>query len=203
VTADPTRRALLAAAAALPLVAVAGCKGVGALAPPPSPAPDVGLLKAAIAGEQQLIARYQEVAVSLRPHRLAATLEPLLAEHQSHLAQLESRLIVPSGAASASPSPSATGTPGPARPGATGGTPGPGRTARSAGSPAPGGAAGTGVPTRPGAAFAFLRAAEQQASAALLSQLRAAPPSLAQLLASISASEATHAAILHAAGRAG
>jgi hypothetical protein len=49
--------------------------------------------------------------------------------------------------------------------------------------------------------LAALRAAERHASARLLDQLAAAPPSLAQLLASISASEATHAAILSAAGR--
>jgi hypothetical protein len=58
------------------------------------------------------------------------------------------------------------------------------------------------VPAEPAAAVAFLRAAEQHASDALLSQLGLAPASLAQLLASISASEATHAAFLQSPGKA-
>ena len=45
-------------------------------------------------------------------------------------------------------------------------------------------------------ALSYLRDAENAAAAAQLAHLAAAPPSLAQLLASISASEATHAMIL-------
>jgi hypothetical protein len=164
VAADPTRRAVIAAAAVLPLAALSGCDGVDVLGQPPSPAPDVGLLRAAIAAEQVMIARYDAVlggAPSL------AALEPLLAEHRAHLAQLRSRLIVPAG--SASPSPPAT--------------------------PASAGA----VPRDPAAAVAFLRAAEQAAATALLGRLRNAPASLAQLFASISASEATHVPVLDAA----
>jgi len=52
------------------------------------------------------------------------------------------------------------------------------------------------APGTPGAALGYLRDAEDAAAAALLAHLAAAPPSLAQLLASISASEATHALIL-------
>ncbi|HEY7145386.1 MAG TPA: hypothetical protein VH637_14180 [Streptosporangiaceae bacterium] len=167
--ADPSRRALLAAAAAVPLAA-AGCRGVGALAPPPRPAPDVAVLKAAIAGERQLIARYLDVAAGQHAAGLADVLDPLLAEHRQHLAQLRGRLIVPRGAASASS---------PAHP------------------PAP---SATASPASPAAALAALRRAEQQASAALLTGLSTVPPSLAQLLASISASEATHSAILRTAG---
>src|ERR1022692_40126 len=109
VTAGPTRRVMLTASAALPLVALAGCKGVGALAAPPAPAPDVDVLTAAIAGEQLLIARYEAVLAVPRDRAggLAATLEPLLAQHRAHLAQLRSSLIVPPGAARPSPSPSA------------------------------------------------------------------------------------------------
>ncbi len=59
------------------------------------------------------------------------------------------------------------------------------------------------VPAEPAEAIAFLRAAEQDASNALLERLGVAPASLAQLLASISASEATHAAILAAGGNTG
>jgi hypothetical protein len=180
VTAGPTRRVMLAASAALPLIAVTGCKGVGALATPPAPGADVGLLKTAIAGEQLMIARYEAVLAPAHPRAdgLAAILEPLLAEHHAHLAQLRSRLIVPAGAATA-PSPAATRRGEPVAPR----------------KPV--------VPATPAAGIAFLRAAEQDASNALLERLGVAPASLAQLLASISASEATHAAVLAVGGTAG
>jgi hypothetical protein len=57
------------------------------------------------------------------------------------------------------------------------------------------------VPGSPAAALGYLRDAEDAASEALLVHLATAPPSLAQLLASISASEATHALILGSAAR--
>jgi len=177
--ADPTRRAVIAAAAALPLAAVSGCDGVDVLASPPGPAPDVVLLRAAIAAEQLLINRYAAVLAGLRGRgagaagdasgSLPAALEPLLAEHRAHLAQLRSRLIVPAGSASPSPS------------------------RRQAGLPA--------VPAAAAAAVAFLRAAEQGAATAMLGRLPAASPSLAQLFASISASEATHVPALDDAAR--
>jgi hypothetical protein len=56
------------------------------------------------------------------------------------------------------------------------------------------------VPGTAGGAVAYLRDAENEASASLLAHLDTAAPSLAQLLASISASEATHALILGARG---
>jgi hypothetical protein len=52
------------------------------------------------------------------------------------------------------------------------------------------------VPGTPAAARAYLRGAEQAAAQALMGRLTAASPSLAQLLASIAASEATHALLL-------
>jgi hypothetical protein len=52
------------------------------------------------------------------------------------------------------------------------------------------------VPGTRAGALAYLRDAENAAAASLLAHLDAAPPSLAQLLASISASEATHALVL-------
>ena len=178
--ADPTRRAVIAAAAALPLVAVSGCGGVDLLASPPSPASDVGLLRAAIAAEKLMIAWYAAVLRGLpsagaagggggSPAALTAALEPLLAEHRAHLTQLQSRLIVPAGGPSPSPS------------------------RRAAGAPA--------VPTASAAAIAFLRAAEQAAATAMLDRLRGASASLAQLFASISASEATHVPALDDAVR--
>ncbi len=174
--AGPTRRAVIAATAALPLVAVSGCGGLAVLGRPPSPAPDVTLLRAAIAAEELMIARYAVVLRGLRspgaaaaggsPAALTVVLEPLLAEHHAHLAQLGSRLLVPAGSASPSPS------------------------GRNAAPPA--------VPAARAAAVAFLRAAEQAAATAMLDRLPAAPASLAQLFASISASEATHVPVLEA-----
>jgi len=172
VAAHPTRRVMLAAAAMLPLAAVSGCDGVDVLAAPPSPAPDVTVLREAIAAEQLLITSYTAVLRDAgkaggSPASLTAVLEPLLAEHREHLSQLKSRLVIPAGSA-ASPSP----------------------TRRAAPPKAPG--AGS-------AGVAFLRAAEQAAAAAMLDRLRGAPGSLAQLYASISASEATHVPVLDAA----
>lgn len=165
-----TRRAVLAAAAGLPLLAVSGCKGVGALAAPPRPAPDVAVLRSAIAAEEVMIARYD--AVMTRSASLAARLRPLRGEHRLHLAQLRSRLIVPpASAAAASPSPS------PAGPGS--------------------------VPAGSAAAISYLQAAEHAAAVTLLRQLAAVSPSLAQLMASVAASEATHVTALAAAGGAG
>jgi Domain of unknown function (DUF4439) len=172
VAADPTRRAVLAATAALPLL-ITGCKSVAALAAPPQPPPDVLLLRAAISAERLMVARYEAgIRVTRgRQGRLAPVLPPLLAQHREHLAQLRSRLIVPGAAAAAGPAP------GPAAPR---------------------------LPAAPDLAIAYLQGAEQEASARLLRQVLAAPPSLAQLLASISASEATHVPVLAgAAGGAG
>jgi hypothetical protein len=175
VTAGRTRRAVLAAAASLPLLAISGCKGVGALATPPRAAPDVAVLRSAIAAEEIMIARYD--AVMTRSAGLAARLRPLRAEHRLHLAQLRSRLIVPpASAAAASPAPGPSGQP-------------------------PGGP-GSG-PAGDGAAISYLQAAEHAAAARLLRQLAAVSPSLAQLMASVAASEATHVSALAAAAAAG
>jgi hypothetical protein len=53
------------------------------------------------------------------------------------------------------------------------------------------------IPDTPAAALAQLRTAEQAASAAQLRRLADAPPSLAQLYASIAASEVTHVTVLN------
>ncbi len=169
--ADMTRRAVLAATAALPLL-VTGCKGVAAFDALPKPPPDVVLLRAAISAEQQMIARYEAAIHVLRggDADLASVLTPLLAEHREHLAQLRSRLIVPAGSAAAVQ---------PAR-----------RPARPA------------LPAAPDQVVAYLQVAEQNASARLLPGVLAAPASLAELLASIAASEATHVPVLRSARRA-
>jgi hypothetical protein len=176
VAADPTRRALLAATATLPLL-VAGCRGTQALGTPPRPAPDVGVLRAATIAEQDMVARYQAALRRLRDGTgtaavpaATAVLAGLLAQHQDHLRQLRARHVAGS--------PLAAG---------------------SAPLPRP---AAPALPPGPRRALAALARAEQAASDNLLGQLGAASPSLAQLLASIAASEATHVPALHAIGRA-
>ncbi|HEV8221105.1 MAG TPA: hypothetical protein VGQ05_12615 [Streptosporangiaceae bacterium] len=171
--ADRTRRGVLAAAASLPLLAVSGCKGVGALAPPPRPRPDVTVLRAAIAAEEAMIAGYG-TAIARFPG-LAATLTGLRAEHRLHLAELRNRLVIPPG----SPYRSSFASPSP----------------RPAGSP---GAAAV-LPAGQAAALDFLQTAEDSAAAALLRGLPAVSSSLAQLLASVAASESTHVAVLQSA----
>ena len=172
-TAGPTRRVMLTASAALPLIAVAGCKGVGALAAPPSPAPDVGVLKAAIAGEELMIARYEAVLAGggparPRPHGGPGSVAGR-ASRASGSAPVQPRL--------SPPAPRARRRPGR-------------RTGR----------AGRSCPPSlrpPSPSCGPLSSTRRDV---LLSHLGTVPPSLAQLLASISASEATHAAILRPGG---
>lgn len=184
VAAAQSRRALLgAAAAALPLL-LAGCKGVQALGAPPRPAPDVALLQAAISAEELMVARYQ-AALRLPQPLPAATLGALLAEHQAHLGQLRSRLIPGSPQAAG-----AVASAGAVR--SAGARPSAGRPSPSPGQPS--------VPAGARPAASYLADAEQAASDYLLRQLLLAPPALAQLLASISASEATHVPVLQAVG---
>ncbi|HXP19381.1 MAG TPA: hypothetical protein VN840_07025 [Streptosporangiaceae bacterium] len=166
--ADPTRRVVLTAAAAVPVL-LAGCKGVGALAPLPGLAPDVVALDHAIAAEQLMVVRYQAALDALTSKGKEMTvIRALLGEHQEHLDQLRGRLILPPRLATASPGPTPTAPP----------------------------LAGDGQ------LLADLAAAEQAASARLLRQLLEVPPALAQLMASIGASEAAHAVLLARAGKA-
>jgi len=170
VAADPTRRVVLTAAAIAPLL-LAGCKGVGALGPLPTIGPDVVSLDHAISAEELMVARYQAALAALtsRP-KITALVAGLLAEHQAHLDQLRSRLILPPRLATASPSPSHTPAPPP-------------------------------TPSGLSQLLAELTAAEQAASARLTQQLLGAPPPLAQLMASIAASEAAHVVALARAGK--
>jgi len=152
----------------IPLLASA-CRGVQVLgAPPPAP-PDVRQLRTAISAERVLIAGYRAAIPRVSADASAsAALAGLLAEHEQHLAQLSSRLIVPAG---------------------------------SADSAAPKATAAIPIPAAMPAALAALATAEQAASHRLATQLLGMPPSLAQLLASISASEATHVPVLDALWR--
>ncbi len=166
----PGRRALLASAAALPvLLATAGCRspdvfaGPDPLAGPPPLGHDVLALRAVIAAEERLVELYR-AAVVVDPQATVRSrmLGSLLAQHEQHLAQLRARLVEPPG----QPSPA---------PAATGAVPGPG--------PA-------------GLDVAHLRAAERASAADLMRRLATVEPALAQLFASIAASDATHAAAL-------
>jgi hypothetical protein len=59
VEAGPTRRAVLAAVAAgVPLLAT-GCRGIQVLGSPPGPAPDIRLLRSLIAAEEVMVAHYR------------------------------------------------------------------------------------------------------------------------------------------------
>jgi hypothetical protein len=174
---------LITSAAALPLLlTVAGCRssdvfaGPDPLAGPPPLGHDVLTLQAVIAAEKNLITLYH---TAIGANQVAATrlrtLRSLLGQHEQHLAQLEAMLVIPPGM---SPSPAYPGASAPAS--ATG----------SASASAPAG-------PRPGrVSTARLRSAERASAASLVRQLGAMPPALAQLFASIAASDATHVTAL-------
>lgn len=172
-TAEPTRRVVLAAAAAGSLT-LAGCKGISVLGPLPRPRADVVTLRHAIAAEELMIARYQSAQDTLTasggkasPGQAGAgartLVADLLAEHQAHLIQLRARLVLPPRLATASPRPSPTPPP---------------------------------VPGGQHRILTELATAEAAASDRLIGQLPHVPPELAQLMASIAASEAVHAVLL-------
>ena len=172
-TAEPTRRLVLAAAAASTLT-LAGCKGIGVLGPLPKPGADVVTLGDAIAAEELMVATYQAAQGALAasggtasPAKAGAgarsLIADLLAEHQAHLRQLRARLVLPPRLATASPRPSPTPPP---------------------------------VPSGRHRILAELASAEAAASDRLIRQLAHVPPELAQLMASIAASEAVHVVLL-------
>jgi hypothetical protein len=164
------------------LLAVAGCRSSDVFAGPdplagrPPLGHDVLTLQAVITAEEHLIGLYR--AAIGADHVTASrsrTLGSLLSQHEQHLSQLKARLVIPPGA-----TPSARGSAG-----AAGGSAG-----------AAGGSAGAAGP-RPGrVSTARLRAAERASAASLVQQLASMPPALAQLFASIAASDATHVTAL-------
>ena len=165
----PTRRVMLAVAAtaaAAGSASLAGCKGLAAIGPLPKPTPSVLALEHSIAEEEVLVATYQAALAAAAGHLATGLLAAVLADHRAHLAALRSRLIVP-----------------------------PGSKARLA--PALG-RQPVALPLPPGRRqiATDLAAAERAAAVRLTGQLLTAPPSLAQLLASIGASEAAHAMLL-------
>jgi hypothetical protein len=144
-----SRRQLLAASpTTLPLfLTLSGCKGPAVLSAPPTVSPQTQTLLHAVTAELNLIWIYNKAMSAYSG--LAATLAPLRAEHEAHLARLRGRVIEPPG-------------------------------------------------KRVAATLAQLRTAEQAAVKTLMIRLNGASPSLAQLYASIAASEATHVSVLTA-----
>jgi hypothetical protein len=176
---------LLASATALPmLLAAAGCRssdaftGPDPLAARPRPAADVVTLAAVIAAEENLIDLYRTAIYrdSGTPDR-SRDLKPLLAEHQLHLAQLRARLIQPAGTSI----PQATSSP---------------SASASAGASASPSASAPAGPAPGRVTIARLRAAEHASAASLVQWLATVPPALAQLFASIAASDSTHVTAL-------
>lgn len=171
----PTRRLLIAG---VPLLfATAACSsadlfaGPDPLRGPPSLAPETVVLSAAITAEERLVAQYRSVLAGRAAGHPTTLLTSLLSQHEAHLTQLKARLVVPSGyrgTASASAAASASAS---------------GSASASAGA---------------ASSVAQLRVAEQASAAALTRQLTGVSPALAQLFASIAASDATHATALAA-----
>jgi hypothetical protein len=131
-------------------------------------------LEHAIAAEEMMVARYRSALTALaaagagpaptnRATGAKAAVSAIMTEHEAHLDQLRSRLVLPPRLATAKPKPGPTPPPLPA-----------GRHAILAG----------------------LAAAETSASDRLIGWLNDVPPALAQLMASIAASEAAHVVLL-------
>jgi len=167
---------LLASAAALPLLlGTAGCRssdvftGPDPLAGRPPLGHDVLTLQAVIAAEENMIDLYRLAISGDSGTSRARTLRSLQGQHQQHLVQLKARLIVP-----------------PAW-----GVRGDGQSPRERG-----GSGGGRPPRASTVSITRLRAAERASAADLVRRLATAPPALAQLLASIAASDATHVTAL-------
>jgi hypothetical protein len=173
VKAEPTRRLVLAAAGAAALT-LAGCKGIAVLGPRPKPGSDVLTLEHSIAAEELMIARYQSALAALAN---AAGTKPASKADQRDKALVTEVLaehrahLVQLKARLILPPRLATASPRP-RPTA----------------PPP--------PAERRRMLAGLATAEAAASDRLIGQLAAVPPELAQLMASIAASEAAHVVLL-------
>lgn len=166
---------LSAAPLAAPVLAVTGCEAP-ATATSDTPARGVAILREAIAAKQETIALYN--AIRAAHPRLAPRLDPLIRDNTAHLAELKRRLIEPAHRAGSGLSRQQEAL---------------ANRQRARNGPPP-------VPHRPAAALATLRSAERTAARVHIEQLRGVTPSLAQLLASIAACEATHVVALRKRG---
>jgi len=175
-----SRRALLgSAAAALPVAALplllTACKGVQALGTPPPPAPSIDRLRATIRAEELVVATYAAAIAHLQASGTAGAGSALAAAHTVQAEHTEHLAQLRSRLIepAGAPSPHASPLPTPAiQAGAS-----------------------------PSDILAALEHAEQAASDRLIGDLAGLPPALAQLFASIAASEATHVPFLQAAAQ--
>jgi hypothetical protein len=151
---------------------LAGCTSDGPSGSAPTTPPPPDPLLAELVDERRLIAAYD--ATIGRYPALRARLTAVRADHAAHAAALVTAL---GAEAPVSPSASVSRSAGPS---ATGGAP----------SPTPA------VAATAGAALAALRAAERSAASARGTVALTAPADRARLLAGISASEASHLAVL-------
>lgn len=163
---------LAASAAALPaLLATAGCRSSDVFAGPDPLAGRPPLSPDVITLQEVIAAERAMIALYQAAvdagARPARGLAGLLAQHRQHLSRLQASLVLPPGSASASPSPSV--------------------------SPSPSASVS---PSSSRVTVAQLRAAERASAADLVRRLGSVPPALAQLFASIAASDATHVAAL-------
>jgi hypothetical protein len=173
----PRRRVLAASAAALPaLLAIAGCRSSDAFAGPDPLAGRPALSPDVITLQEVITAERAMIALYQAAvnggTRPARTLEGLLAEHRQHLSRLQARLVLPPGSGSASSSSSSSPSPSPS-------------SSRARGR----------------LTIAQLRAAERASATDLVRRLVSVPPALAQLFASIAASDATHVVALGGNGQ--
>ncbi|MGH3302123.1 MAG: hypothetical protein ACRDOK_10660 [Streptosporangiaceae bacterium] len=169
--AGPSRRSLLVAAGAALPVLLTACNGMRALGTPPPPPRDIRVLRAAITAEELMVATYA-TAITRLPASPAPGATGLLAAVHAVQAEHSAHLAQ---LRSRLIEPAGAPTPSASRP--------------------PTVVAGSSLTS----AVAALKQTEQAASDRLLGQLAGLPPALAQLFASIAASEATHVPLLQQA----
>jgi hypothetical protein len=173
--AEPTRRVMLAAVAAGSL-ALAGCKGIAALGPVPKPSLDVVTLEHAIAAEKLMVASYLTAAEQLAAAGSADSESQRLSAAVAAIHAEHRAHLTRLRARLVLPPRLA-------------------KTKFRAGRPSP-------LPADTQGIISALVADERAAAARLTRQLLDAPPALAQLMASIAASEAAHVVYLGRAGAA-
>jgi hypothetical protein len=171
-----TRRSALAASAAVLPMLLTACKGIQALGTPPPPAPDVVALRTAIAAEKLMVARYASAI------RLLSSQLPPRATPQDVVLYQAVRSVQAEHAAHLMQLTARLVEPIVSTPSA---------------SPSPSVQVGGTID----AELTALEEAETAASDRLTGLLPGVPGSLAQLFASIAASEATHVPYLQAARR--
>ncbi|MER7505439.1 hypothetical protein AB0L05_38290 [Nonomuraea pusilla] len=178
-----SRRAVLAGGA----VVLTACSGRSPApeAPPPD-SPETVLLKSLVAEKERMVALYAALIDGLGG-KGAERLAPFMDRHRAHLDELR-RHLPAAALASSSASPPSSGPPSQGPSGA------PSTPSSTSPSTSPSASPSAGAERRP--SLSRLRELERRAAAQRPRQLAAASPGLAQLIASIGACEAVHAAAL-------